>query len=165
MLLVYHQLSKSDRGVADICPTLASLAAAAVAAVALMRQGHAAVEFALRYPYLISSKKQLEKVARMLNEAPDALGLPLQQLLPCFVAHPDLFKYGSAGLLAQRYDELAACLNRSGELLALGLLFLRCCYEQQSEAVGVWFGSCQGHVQGATAPLPPTCQSFVQQRG
>jgi hypothetical protein len=50
----------------------------------------------------------------MLEEAPDALGLSLQQLLPCFVAHPDLFKYGSASLLAQRYHELAACLNRSG---------------------------------------------------
>ncbi|WIA35601.1 hypothetical protein OEZ86_004022 [Tetradesmus obliquus] len=77
-----------------------------------LQEGHAAAEFALRHPYLISSRKQLAKVTRMLHEAPAALRLPLQQLLPSFVAHPSLFKYESTDQLAQRYHELAACFNR-----------------------------------------------------
>ncbi|KAF6266451.1 hypothetical protein COO60DRAFT_1633044 [Scenedesmus sp. NREL 46B-D3] len=60
-----------------------------------LQQGHTAAEFALRHPNLLSSKKQLDKVESMLAQAPDALQLPLQQLLPCFVAHPSLFKYES----------------------------------------------------------------------
>jgi hypothetical protein len=87
-----------------------------------VRQGYAAAEFALRYPYLISAKKQLNKVEHMLSEAPDALGLPLQQLLTCFVAHPALFKYGSVSLLAQRFHELAACFNISGAKTCLFFL-------------------------------------------
>jgi hypothetical protein len=46
-------------------------AVAAVAAVAVMCQGHAAAEFALRYPYLISTKKQLDKVNRTYTVSRD----------------------------------------------------------------------------------------------
>jgi hypothetical protein len=50
----------------------------------------------------------------MLQQAPQALQLPLQQLLPSFVAHPSLFKYENMHLLAQRYHELAACFKQQG---------------------------------------------------
>ena len=70
-----------------------------------------AAEMVLRYPFLARTDKQLQHMEQMVRAAPSALRLSEQQVLACFIKHPDLFRYSNSNELAHKHQALAGVLQ------------------------------------------------------